>query len=468
MKSAKNPHIHRKTRPHNRTVKKLPPHDIHGEILHDDREGWKVLHIYGTPQERGYAHGYLLKPELDVVLDKFAFIVNHEMNVTYKHYLATCKRTISPIVQKHYPELYQEMQAIVQGAKVAGLTRKFDLDMLIAWNALMSMYEYLHNKSSPPRHRPGHCSAFIATGDATEDRKIVMAHNTHVDLVSGALFNVCLYMTPHTGHAFVMQTAPGCVASGTDWFLCDTGIIGCETTIADINYRPQFDRTHHPYFCRIRQAMQYGTTLTDYEKIMCSHNAGDYACSWLFGDIRTQEIMLCELGFHVSNVQRTKNGLFYGMNSAMSADLRALETDDQEFFDMSTPSGARNYRFQELLYKKYYGKINVVNAKRVLADHYDTVTQTHDLPSSKTICSHSYDDADPNIANYPHGCTDGKVVDTRMAKKLQFDARWGPCCGRPFDASHFLRQHPEYKAWDTVLVDFPSKKWVTIDIPQRG
>jgi Phospholipase B len=410
---------------------------IHGHI-EPPKYGWKCITIKGTPQQRGFAHGYLLHKELQDVVRKFPFLVKQEMETTYKHYMTTCKCVIEPILKTEYPEFYQELESIVRGAHYQNAKSTVTLDILIAWNAFMSMYEYLHNKSTPKYHE--RCSAFIATGDATKNKQIVMGHTTHTDLVSGALFNIVLYMIPEKGIPFMMQTAPGCIASGTDWFLTNANIIGCETTIGDINYRPIFDKKHHPYFCRIRQAMQYGKSLRDYSRIMTEHNAGDYACSWLFGDTNTNEIMLCELGLDIVNIQTKKNGIYYGMNSAISSKLRTEETDDQEFFDMTTSSGSRNARFEQL-FEQYYGKLTPEIATQILGDHIDPYTQEN-KPTAKTICVHSYDD--PNTYNkyYPHGCVDVKAIDSNMAKERVFLARFGPACGKPFYKNLYIKKHP--------------------------
>ena len=98
------------------------------------------------------------------------------------------------------------------------------------------------------------CSAFIATGNATKNRDIVMAHNTHSDFVTGQLLNIVIKVFPDVGNAFIMQTSAGLIASTSDWFLMSNGIIGCETTLSDINYKPEFGT---PFFCRIRELMQY-------------------------------------------------------------------------------------------------------------------------------------------------------------------------------------------------------------------
>jgi len=168
------------------------------------QEGWKIIHVAGTPQERGFTHGFLLHQELARIQEKFPFIVNEELRYPYKKYLATCRRTITPILKTEYPEFYQEIQAISEGAKQAGTD--IHMDVLVAWNALMSMYEYLH-PTPKRRERSGRCSAFIATGKATRDGEIVMGHTTHTDLVSGAFFHIIMYVRPHRGVPFCMQTA---------------------------------------------------------------------------------------------------------------------------------------------------------------------------------------------------------------------------------------------------------------------
>jgi hypothetical protein len=310
-----------------------------------------------------------------------------------------------------------------------------------------------------------HCSAFIAIGDATENNDIIMAHTTHSDFVSAKTLNIIMEIIPEKGNKFKMQTSPGLICSSSDWFVCDNGIIGCETTIGGINYKPEFGI---PYYCRIREAMQYGNSLDDFVSIMLKDNAGDYAGSWLFGDTRekTKEIMLLEIGLKENNIERKKNGIFYGMNSAISPEIREKETNDKTHWDMQETSGARNIRFHVLLYEKYYGKINVKNAKDILGDHYD-VSQTKETNGNTlTICKHTNLDSRKSAirpAFYPFGCTDGKVTNTQMTRQLKFVGRIGSACGTPFYARYFLKSHPEYKKkWEKVLPDMLTEPWTMV------
>jgi hypothetical protein len=431
----------------NRFTRKIYPplSKLSGSII-SRKEGWIIMEVHGEPFSRGFAHGVLLYDEMQKIMKTFPYIVKTDFKVSFDSYLSTCRDIIYPVVMKKYPEFYQEIRGMSMGFASKGLS--ITPSYLIAWNALLSMYSYYKNNST---YR---CSAFIATGDATSDGKIVMAHNTHTSFIVGQTQNVIIYVSPEKGIPFVMQSAPGFIASGTDWFICSSGIMGCETTISGINYLPKFGE---PYFCRIRQAMQYGKTLDEYVNIMLDNNAGDYACSWLLGDIHTNEIMLFEIGKKKHATQRTKNGLYYGMNSAMDFELRSTETNDKSFFNLETSSGARNFRLNQLLHETYYGKLDTRIAKTIMADHYDVFLHKKKM-SSRTICKHSELDR----GNQPFGCTDGKVVDANMAKNLKFEGRFGSCCGREFMVKKHIKKYPKFNTMSDILEDLPRHAWTMI------
>ena len=442
-----------KARTSRKKYTKLP--EVSGKII-EKTHGWVVAEIRGDAYERGYAHGVLLYKELKRIVYAFPFIVKKYFKTSLSNYIKVCKQQVKHVIKNDFPEIYEEMRGISHGAKKMGVN--FSVDTLIAWNSAFGMEPFFENKSKEKMER---CSAFIATGDSTQNGEIVMAHNTHIDFLSGQLMNVIMYVYPSSGNHFVMQIAPGYVASGSDWFLCSTGIIGCESTIGGTEYKPKFGS---PFFCRIRQAMQYGKTLDEYVEIMLKNNAGDYACSWLFGDINTNEIMQFEIGLDKHNINRTKNGLFYGMNSAFSFDLNNTETTDTDFHDFSTSSGSRNYRLDALLNNVYSGKINTDNAKIVISDHYD-VFLNKEIMNGRSICNHAEKDEDgtgTRDAFYPRGCTDGKVVDSKMARNLEFEGRFGSACGRVFNVKNHCKLHPEYKDWEPYLENMENEPWVSI------
>ena len=443
-------------KPH-KTRKHKRPNGICGSII-SNHNGWKTLYVYGDAYERGYAHGYLLYDELKKVLKLFPFVLKEQLKTTMKEYIKKSNELIKPVIIRDFQEIYQEMEGISAGARYRGT--RISVDYLIAWNSYMSLYTMFNRKKNGNLER---CSAFIATGDATKDGKIVMGHTTHCDFITGSLYNINLYMIPTTGHPFVMQISPGFVASVSDFFISSSGIIGCETTISATNYQPKFGA---PFFCRIRTAMQYCHTLDQYVKMMLTDNAGDYACSWQFGNIHTNEIMLFELLHEHHSIKRTTDGVYYGMNSAIDPDLRLTETNDGEYNDITKSSGARNYRLNHLLNDEYYGKIDIHTAKLVLSDHYD-MDLNRIKKDTLSVCKHTELDPHHSIKRpgyYPFGCIDGKITTTDLAKKMQFVARFGSACGRKFSAKDHIQKHPEYKSWKPFLSDFPKYPWTKIEI----
>jgi hypothetical protein len=461
---------------------------ISGHIL-SRKNGWITAKIYGSAQERGFAHGVLLHKELRKVLHCFSFLVKTDFDTTLDEFVKRSTRIFRPILETKYPEYYNEIVGIHEGAKFKGVD--FSIDTLIAWNSYLSMYDE-YSSGNPPQR----CSAFIATGNATEKGDIVMAHNTHSNFTFALLSNIVLYVLPDKGNSFCMQTCAGLICSSMDWFICSNGLIGCETTISDITYKPIYGV---PYYCRIRDCMQYCNTLDEYANTMLHENAGDYACSWLFGDTQTGEIMLCEIGLKRHNIQKTKNGVFYGMNSAIDPVLRSKETNDTEFDDISRSSGARRVRLDYLLHQKYAGKLNITNAKHILSDHYDTFLE-RTQSGLRSICRHSEIDTETTATQtpfcevlrtrrnasafgsgrstrklqrtkfdgvYPYGTIDGKVVNTQMAKSMQFVGKYGSSCNRSFHFREYLKTHPEYHSWEKYLVNLPNQPWTTISIKDK-
>jgi hypothetical protein len=412
---------------------------IHGKRL-PKKNGWIRIKIEGNAFERGFAHGYLLSTELQETKDAFAFILKaNGIFTSISNYEKYCRENITPKIQEFFPEFFEEMQGISAGAIAAG-NIEITFDFIVSWNSLLSTYTIF----------PERCSAFISI----QDGNIIMAHNTHTDFLTGQKANIIMEICPLNGNRMIMQTCPGFICSGTDWFMIENGIIGCECTISNINYTPKFGI---PYFCRIRQAMQYGNSLDDYVKLMLEKNAGDYPCTWLLGDIEKKEIMQFEIGLKYHSVERKKEGVFYGMNSVHDKTIREKETNDKDYGNTLTSSGARNMRFHYLLYEKYAKKMNIENAKKTIADHYDVYLDKETDGNNRTICKH----INPNN-NYPFGAIDGKIVDTNMAKKMTFLGRFGNSCGTDFNIRKYIQKYPKYKVWEKYLKNMPSQPWTEL------
>ena len=144
------------------------------------------------------------------------------------------------------------MRGIADGASDAGVKwqgRRLDLVDIVVANVTVELSELRSAmtvtptglesfKFEPPSYYEkkrdsvlDHCSAFAATGPATRDGKMVIGHVTWWPLTLAEQTNVWIDVKPENGHRVLMQSYPGGIESGTDWYQNDAGIVLTETTI---------------------------------------------------------------------------------------------------------------------------------------------------------------------------------------------------------------------------------------------
>ena len=452
--------------------------------------GWKCVSISGSPYQRGYAHGQLLKNELAEVHEMLKYSLYEDFGRPIDVFIEISNDFFKPKIKQNYPELYEEMEGIARGSQQS-------IDFIVLWNCYVSL-EYLYaslsevlkshdnaeliakyekilqmgdigassgSKKGMSAREGGaqdRCSAFIAVGSYTSDGKIVCAHNTFDNFISGQYYNIIISITPSKGHRMLFQGGPGYIFSGTDFFTCTSGIFGTETTLGGFNAYENND----PICCRVRYAMQYGNTLDDYVKYLTTNNSGDYASTWYFGDTNTNEILRIELGLKYTPVSRTKNGYFIGFNAAYDPRIRNLESVNSGFDDIRRHQGARRVRLEQLM-RHHQGNIDVELAKQIISDHYDVYLNKTNL-CSRTVCSHyELDDrafmsqADRPKPFAPRGALDGKVISSDLAREMKFMGIWGSSCGTPFYKDAFCERNMQWEMLKPFLHDRLSQPWST-------
>jgi hypothetical protein len=219
--------------------------------------------------------------------------------------------------------------------------------------------------------------------------------------------------------------------------------------------------------------MQYGNSLDEYVKILIEGNSGDYANSWLLGDIHTNEIMRFELGLKFNNIERTNNGYFFGCNFAFDPRIRNLECGNSGYCDIRRHQGSRQVRLPDLI-DMHKGRINVEVAKEIIADHFDVYLKKNDNPCSRTVCAHYNLDPREYMSQsdrpkpfHPKGAMDGAVIDSSMAKKMSFSMRWGSSCGIAFDKHEYCKEHRQFEHLLPYLHDRPSQPWTDFSTNTR-
>ena len=316
------------------------------------QKGWTVLHIEGTPYERGIQHGRLMAPEISEYIRCLSLSSDYKSPVAAWTYI---RQLTGVLMLKHYPEdLREEMQGIADGASEAGARahgRRLDIVDIAAINASNEIdllgdamkatptgmegfrapedKPSLKRTQSPKRARPGRCSAFAANGVATPDGKIVLGHITMYDLYQAAYYNVWIDVKPEQGFRFMMQSTPGGVHSGMDFILNESGLVLSETTIQ----QTACDPSGIPLAVRIRRASQYADSIESAAEILSSSGNGLCSTEWILADTKRNEIALLTLGMKAHKLHRGSRGewiggtegFFWSCNNAKDLEVR-MET----------------------------------------------------------------------------------------------------------------------------------------------
>ncbi|HTA30461.1 MAG TPA: C45 family autoproteolytic acyltransferase/hydrolase [Candidatus Cybelea sp.] len=427
-----------------------------------ERAGWIYLHVEGGPRERGFQHGYLLAKEIAECLRVVRAHWLHESSMEWSWLVTHTKGFIEPGIDS---ENRAELQGIVEGMKAAGVATTFD--DLVTYNAELELEWYwwpvaakkLTDNIDVVKTPRQSCSSFIATGHMTKDGGIVLGHNTMDDYVE-ALANIVIDLKPAAGHRILMQTQPGWIHSGTDFFITDAGLVGSETTIGGFKH---FSEKGVPEFIRMRRATQDAASIDQWCVLMKKGNNGGYANAWLVGDVNSGEIARLEIGLKYIGFEHTNDGFFLGSNIAEDLHILRMETDTRDD-DIRLSNVARRVRWKQLM-KENAGKIDLALGEKMEGDCYDTCL-SRENPSSRTLSGHFELDSESmapgsgDVPFHPNGSFDAKVVDSRMAKAMSFAARWGSADGSAFDAPAFLAAHPQYDWLEGYLKSLPSEPWV--------
>lgn len=421
-----------------------------GEALN----GWIPVRLAGTPEQIGYQHGYLLAKEIEDALAVTRLNLEHDTKRPWSFFREMAERILWPKVPEEYR---REIAAMSEGLKAAGLRAgAADLTVLNASIELGYYVAWLEDQGKSGA--PDRCSAFVATGSWTRDGGPVIAHNNWSGYLEGARWNIIFEIRPQRGHRILMDGFPGFIHSGDDFGINSAGLAITETTITGFR---GFDPDGVPEFARARRAMQYATTIDEFAAHMIQGNNGGYANAWLVADARRNEVARLELGLQNVILERTRDGYFTGANFPVNLKLAAEET----VFPMNDPgvsANARRLRWEQLM-AEYRGRIGLEEAKRFLADHYDTFEKKPDAPGERTLCGHvelSPRGMKPWQEEYgPAGAVQSKAADARMILAMELEAAMGHACGLDFRAEEHLRNHPRFAWMKPLLRDLPSQPW---------
>ena len=386
---------------------------------YEDR-GWIYVHVEGAPYARGRQFGRLVADELAAYAQKLSIRRDAKDPAHGWSVLRTLADAL--MLRRFEPEYLEEMKGIADGAAAAGAEvhgRKVDLVDIVALNSAIDLDQMESALPVTPSgitgrtllsaedelkqpERTHKCSSLTATGPATADGRPVFFQLFMWDGYTGVHFNVILDVVPEKGRRFVMQTFPGGIHSGTDFYMNDAGLVIGETTVL----QTPFDQDGTPQSNRIRKAIQYATSIDEAAAILRERNNGMYTNDWTMADVKRDEAAILLLGTRESRLWRSTDqpspfgtpGFLWANNNARDAAVRrevAAQPEDAPY-DSTFTAWNRDVAFLRF-YEQQKGRIDVQSAVRLMA-------------SSPT--------------NRPHAC-DGKVTDASMAEQLVFMAHQG-------------------------------------------
>ncbi|GAC1359636.1 MAG: hypothetical protein NVSMB3_07230 [Acidobacteriaceae bacterium] len=429
-----------------------------------ERDGWTYVHLEGTPREIGYQHGYLLKDAIEDNLSVYQLENQHDLGKDWAFFREAGRTVLWPHINDEYRA---ELEGIAEGMKAAGSAK--DVWDVVALNGILELSEYylpmLNEKEGKPNPAkavaPGKCSAFIATGKATKDGKIVIAHSNWSSYAEGERWTVVFDIVPRQGNRILMDGTPGVITSQDDFGVNSAGLMITETTLP---MAKGFDVSGIPEFVRSRRAMQYAGSIDEYVAILREGNNGGYANSWMVGDRKTGEIAYLELGLKNTPLLRKKSGYFVSSNFAANPDLIRDDTPGFNPKNLSSSMNARHLRATEFL-QQQMGRIDVKVAEAYLSDHEDSF-EHRERADQRSLCGHEEQASEgepvwgsPPFA--PNGAVTGKVMTAAMAEKMSFVARAGHPCGQEFFVEPFLASHPEFAWQKPILRNLEAGPWAT-------
>jgi hypothetical protein len=408
----------------------------HGPAYRYPQAGWIVLHIEGAPYERGFQHGTLLAAEIVDFIKTRAKCRSAKAPTEAWRDVRTLVNAL--FLRRYDAEYLEEMKGIADGVAKAGgkyddrpvdlidiVTLNCDLELSYLVPGVHATATGLDDEKFPepinaerPHAADERCSAFAATGPATANGEIIFGHITMCGLADAHHYNIWLDLQPKAGRRIVMQSYPGGIMSGLDYYLNDAGLLVLETTIRQTD----FDITGLALASRIRRAVQYAESIDKAIEILSTANNGLYSNEWMLADIKTGEIAMFEMGTHASRLWRSSRnewpggtrGFYWGCNNAKDMEVRkeSLPTLGGKPGNLVLHPSDRDRTWLRL-FREQQGKIT--------ADFGFAAFTT------------------PPLVGFP-SC-DAKFTTTKLAKEMKSWALFGPPLGRAWTPTEHDREH---------------------------
>ncbi|UCF50306.1 MAG: PQQ-binding-like beta-propeller repeat protein [Thermoplasmatales archaeon] len=382
-------------------------------------QGWVYVHIEGEPYERGYQYGYLASAEIMDIFQRWINLEYENIRILKIFKFRSpeklwdfFKLKAKNRFLKYVPfENQEELRGLTDGLRAKDVkifNRIIEFDDLLAFQFIQdidySSFRYSKKGFQPFRRiifnfrqlltkgddesHSGHCTAFIATGDATSNGNIIVAHSSIFPHYVSERCNFILDVQPSKGNRFLMTCPPGSLWSQEDWYQNEKGIILTETELYPQGF---WKKRGIPKGVRSRTAIQYSDNIDDVIELLLKNNNGLIPNEWLIGDTKSGEIASIQLALFNKPIKRTFNGFYWSCSIPhdinVFAELWGIPPFIFKIISRRLPQVLTTdvaEKFTELG-EEYYGQIDTNIAKKIMSTHPIYIDTTDCKITSSTL-----------------------------------------------------------------------------------
>lgn len=374
--------------------------------------GVKVLTIKGTPQQMGYQHGFLLAPQISLMINRTLLATTAYVAAQTGTDLVTAEKMLwegQAIAEPFLPPEYlQEMEGIYQGVVDAGI-KDVSLKQILLWNTNYDQWcIYSHPDYWTPethQHVRGHvhpspgaggCSSFCAWDNwAGGDGKLIFGKDEDNFNMPEQLDNrMMVVAAPKEGFGQVFMSYPGMI--GLDGGFNEAGLemmtqlnsmqyetmAGCGIAIFTrllltrcssvdqaINIFKTYPRcagiAYHVADAIAKQAAVVETS----SKMVCVRTPQpDIKAMWQSNHSNCYPGWMGYSGYNMVADQQPVNKI------TGISDIAMWQTSLREPYNFYIQAPSRFERYEQLIHQ-YYGNITPENGLKILCDRYDPYTQ---------------------------------------------------------------------------------------------
>ena len=378
----------------------------------EEISGVKVLTIKGTPEQMGYQHGYLLAPQISLMINKTLLATTAYVAAQTGTDLDTAEKILwqgQAIAEPFLPpEYFREMEGIYKGVVDAGV-KDVSLKQILLWNTnydqwcIYSHPDYWHpetgvasGRGTHPIPGAGGCSSFCAWDEwAGGDGKLIFGKDEDNFNMPEQLANrIMVVAAPADGYGQVFMSYPGMI--GLDGGFNEAGLemmtqlnsmqyetmAGCgiaiftrllltqastvDQAIAIFQKYPRCAGiAYHVADAKAKQAAVVETS----SKMVCVRNPlpGTKAM-WQSNHSNCYPGWMGYSGYNMVADQQPVNKI------TNISDIATWQESLREPYNFYIQAPSRFERYEQLIHQ-YYGNITQENGLKILCDRYDPYTR---------------------------------------------------------------------------------------------